>query len=108
MLGAATLADPRVPSGRPARYRPSFIRPSSRLDASSEVSRCAVDTGSPASRAISVSECSPPSVNVIRIDVILLVTERPDSVALPANDPPALGQRRRGRGAAWSAADPGR
>src|SRR6476661_461304 len=86
MLGAATLADPMVRSGRPARYRPSFIRSSSRLDASSEVSRCAVDTGSPASRAISVSECSLPSVKVIRIEVILLVTERPDSVAFPAND----------------------
>jgi hypothetical protein len=43
--------------------------------------------GSPASCAISVSECSLPSVNVIRIEVILLVTDRPDSVELPAIDP---------------------
>ncbi len=47
-------------------------------------SRCAVEIGSPARRAISVSECSLPSVNVIRIEVILLVTERPDSVEFPA------------------------
>src|SRR5690242_18519367 len=40
--------------------------------------------GRPASRAISVRQCSLPSVNVIRIEVILLVTERPDSVELPA------------------------
>jgi hypothetical protein len=31
-----------------------------------------------------VSECSLPSVKVIRIEVILLVTDRPDSVELPA------------------------
>ena len=45
-----------------------------------------MDTGRPANRAISVNECSLPSVNVIRIEVILLVTERPDSVAFPANE----------------------
>ena len=77
MLGAATVADSADGAQRQARAVPAVVvRSSSRLDASSEVSRCAVDTGSPASRAISVSECSPPSVNVIRIDVILLVTER--------------------------------
>ena len=43
-----------------------------------------VDTGSPASRAISVRECMLPSVKVMRIEVILLVTDRPDSVELPA------------------------
>lgn len=62
------------------------MRSSSRHEASSEVSRWAVETGSPASRAISVNECSLPSVKVMRIDVILLVTERPDSVELPAID----------------------
>src|SRR6185503_3187843 len=49
-----------------------------------EVSRCVVDTGNPASRAISVSECALPSVKVMRMEVILLVTDRPDSVELPA------------------------
>jgi hypothetical protein len=48
------------------------------------VSRCAVEIGSPASWEISVRECSLPSVNVIRIDVILLVTDRPASVEFPA------------------------
>jgi hypothetical protein len=43
-----------------------------------------VEIGSPASRAISVSECSLPSVKVMRMAVILLVTDRPDSVELPA------------------------
>jgi hypothetical protein len=40
--------------------------------------------GNPAQRAISVSECSLPSVNVSRIEAILLITDRPDSVAFPA------------------------
>src|SRR6476646_7614456 len=43
--------------------------------------------GRPANRAISVNECSLPSVNVIRIEVILLVTERPHSDELPATAP---------------------
>jgi hypothetical protein len=43
-----------------------------------------VDIGSPAIWAISVSECSLPWVNVTRIEVILLVTVRPDSVEFPA------------------------
>ena len=60
------------------------MRSSNRQEASSEVKRCAVEIGSPASRAISVSECSEPSVKVSRIEVILLVTDRPDSVELPA------------------------
>src|SRR6478752_5466181 len=41
--------------------------------------------GRPASRAISVSECSLPSVKVSKMEVILLVTDRPLSVELPAN-----------------------
>ena len=60
------------------------MRSSSRQEVSSDVSRWAVEMGRPASRAISVRECSLPSVNVIRIEVILLVTDRPDSVELPA------------------------
>ena len=55
-----------------------------------------VDTGNPASRAISVSECALPSVKVMRMEVILLVTDRPDSVELPAipvPSPPAAGER---------------
>ncbi len=60
------------------------MRSSRRHDASSAVSRCVVETGNPARRAISVSECTLPWVKVMRIDVILLVTDRPDSVELPA------------------------
>ena len=33
---------------------------------------------------ISVNECSLPSVNVSRMEVILLVTDRPDSAEFPA------------------------
>jgi hypothetical protein len=40
--------------------------------------------GNPAQRAISVSECSLPWVKVSRIAAVLLVTDRPDSVAFPA------------------------
>ena len=53
-----------------------------------------VETGNPASRAISVSECALPSVKVMRMEVILLVTDRPDSVELPAipvPSPPTAG-----------------
>lgn len=67
---------------RPRRMVISTIRAGE--NASSEVSRCAVEMGSPASRAISVSECSLPSVKVSRIEVILLVTDRPDSAEFPA------------------------
>jgi hypothetical protein len=38
--------------------------------------------------AISVIECSLPSLKVSRIDVILLVTDRPDSEQLPAKRTP--------------------
>ena len=84
MLGGQASTVPIIRSGRPARYWPSSVRSSSRQDANSEVSRCAVEIGSPASRAISVSECSLPSVKVSRIEVILLVTDRPDSAEFPA------------------------
>jgi hypothetical protein len=77
--------------GRPARYRPSVVRSSSRQDASSEVKRCAVEIGRPASWEISVRVCSLPSVNVMRIDVILFVTDRPASVEFPAIEVPLLG-----------------
>ena len=40
--------------------------------------------GNRAQRAISVIECSLPSVKISRIEAILLVTDRPDPVALPA------------------------
>jgi hypothetical protein len=60
------------------------VRSNNRQDANSEVNRCAVEIGSPASRAISVNECSLPSVKVNKIEVILLVTDRPDSAELPA------------------------
>ena len=53
------------------------MRSSNCREASSAVNRCAVEIGSPASRAISVSECSWPWVKVNRIAVILLVTDDP-------------------------------
>jgi hypothetical protein len=55
---------------------------------SSDVSRWAVEIGRPANLAISVIECSLPSLKVSRIDVILLVTDRPDSEQLPAKRTP--------------------
>lgn len=60
------------------------MRSNNRQDPSSEVSRCAVEIGNPASRAISVNECSLPSVKVIRMALTLLVTDRPTSAELPA------------------------
>ena len=82
---------------------PSSVRSSSRQEANSEVKRWAVEIGSPASRAISVSECSLPSVKVSRIEVILLVTDRPDSVEFPAMTTLLdVVQPRVSAGAAWS------
>ena len=48
-----------------------------------------------ARRAISVSECSLPSVKVSRIEVILLVTDRPASVEFPATAHSWRSSRRR-------------
>ncbi len=84
MLGGHASTVPITRNGKPARCWPSSVRSNSRQDAKSDVSRCAVEIGSPASRAISVKECSLPSVNVSRIEVILLVTDRPDSAEFPA------------------------
>lgn len=75
---------PIIRSDRPARKRPRSVRSNNRLEANSAVNRWAVEIGRPASRAMSDSECSLPSVNVSRIEVILLVTDRPGSVELPA------------------------
>src|SRR6266851_4260464 len=74
--------------GRPARNCDSSVRSSRPHPASSVTSRWAVETGRPVRRAISVSECRPPSWNVSKIAATLLVTERPGSVALPAIMPP--------------------
>src|SRR5690349_24864039 len=46
--------------------------------------RCVVDTGSPASRAISVSEYCRPCLKIRISAMALLATVRPCSVALPA------------------------
>jgi len=51
-----------------------------------DLAEALVEMGRPARRAISVSECSLPSVKAMRIEVILLVTDRPDSVEFPATD----------------------
>jgi hypothetical protein len=83
-LGVYLACVPIIRSGRPIRYWPSSVRSRIRQAASSLASRCAVEIGSPASLAISVSECTLPPVNVIKIAVTLLVTERPESAELPA------------------------
>jgi hypothetical protein len=83
-----------------------------RQEVSSVASRWAVEIGRPAILAISVSECSLPSVKVSRIDVILSVTERPDSAALPAmgtSSPAAAEAEHTGKSAArmaWCGAGP--
>jgi hypothetical protein len=46
---------PIIRNASPARYRPSSVRSNTCQDASSEVNRCAVDTGSPASCAINTA-----------------------------------------------------
>jgi hypothetical protein len=73
-------------SWTPAWYCPSSVRSRMPHAASSVASRCAVDIGSPVSRAISVNEYVLPFVKVRRIEMTLLVTDRPVSAELPAID----------------------
>ncbi len=60
----------------PTRYWPSDVRCSSCQEARSTAIRWVVDTGSPVSRAISVTEWLRPVRKVERIAVILLTADR--------------------------------
>src|SRR6516164_6965201 len=76
--------------GRPTRNLDSSVRSSTPHPASSVTSRWVVETGRHVSMAISVRECSLPSLNVSKIATTLLVTVLPGSTELPAIGPPFL------------------
>src|SRR3981189_2342509 len=84
MLLHGPAVEPMSRNGDPTRCCPFAVRFSNRQAASSLARRCAVDNGSPVAFAISVTEWTCPSRNVIRINAALPMTVRLDAVGSSA------------------------